>query len=132
MGQQNRDQSLPRCNTSVIRDSSLPRQQTADRCLCDVSRRDFVRFVQWQLLTLPLVQLGASRDALAAEAPYLNRFGRMVHDYFLQLVRAASDQNRRAKQRLHSQQDVERYITSVREKIRTCFGPEPERTPLNP
>ena len=63
---------------------------------------------------------------------YFNRFGRMVHDYFLQKVREASDQNRLAKKRLRTKQDVEQYITSVREKIRTCFGPEPERTSLNP
>ena len=26
----------------------------------------------------------------------------------------------------------ERYVASVRDKIRACFGPDPERTPLNP
>ncbi len=62
----------------------------------------------------------------------LNRFPRMVQEYFVRRVHSveeAADQRRAA---LHTSQDAEDYVRSVREKIQSCFGPWPEKTPLNP
>ena len=104
-----------------------------DPAVCHAfTRRELLRIGQFQLLALPLVQLIGSRSASAAEAPYLNRFGRMVHDHFVRQVRRAEERNERLKSQLQSRQDAEQYIDTVRAKIRECFGPEPERTPLNP
>ena len=33
---------------------------------------------------------------------------------------------------LRTRADAERYVAEVREKVRACFGPFPEKTPLNP
>jgi dienelactone hydrolase len=56
----------------------------------------------------------------------------MVQEYFVEQVRRAEEHGLRAKRALKTRADAEAYIRSVQEKIRRCFGPEPERTPLRP
>jgi dienelactone hydrolase len=83
-------------------------------------------------VTLPLCS-GLDRFAAAADAYQpLNRFPRMVHEYFVDQVRKAEQRNLRRLERLATAEDAVDYVESVRERIRKCFGPEPERTPLNP
>jgi len=80
----------------------------------------------------PLVN-GSSVNAIAAEEYQpLNRFPRMVHEYFVDQVRRAERRNLHTLEQLKSAEDAQNYVESVRAKIRECFGPEPERTPLNP
>jgi len=62
----------------------------------------------------------------------LNRFPRMVHEYYVRRVRELSRQRLERFARIRSRADAEAYVREVREKIRACFGPLPERTPLNP
>lgn len=62
----------------------------------------------------------------AAPAP-LNRFSRMVQEHFVTKVRAIES----ARVEPKTKEEAERYIATVREKIKQCFGPFPERTPLN-
>jgi dienelactone hydrolase len=62
----------------------------------------------------------------------LNRFPRMVHESFVNQVRQLQSRRAAALAALKSQQDAEHYIATVQQRIRECFGPEPERTPLNP
>ena len=61
-----------------------------------------------------------------------NRFARMVHEFFVREVQKAYQQNVQAYAQLQTREDAARYVATVRDKIRECFGPEPERTPLNP
>ena len=68
----------------------------------------------------------------AEEFEPLNRYPRMVHEFFVQQVRKSDRRNREMLDRLKTKADAEKYVRSVREKIRRCFGPEPPRTPLNP
>jgi dienelactone hydrolase len=56
----------------------------------------------------------------------------MVHEHFVAKVRAAEQRGLRHKQSLKSKYDALAYVQSVHTRIRQCFGPEPERTPLNP
>jgi len=65
------------------------------------------------------------------DAP-LNRFPRMVQDYIVDQVRLVNQRRSREAAKLKTRQDAEKYIEHVTLKIRDCFGPEPERTPLNP
>ena len=81
-------------------------------------------------LAVPLAPI-ASRAA-AAELEPLNRFPRMVQEYFVDRVRAIGRANAQRRSRLRSRGDAEHYVEQVRRKIRTCFGPAPEPTPLNP
>lgn len=72
----------------------------------------------------------------AAEAPAiplapLNRFPRMVQEYFVEQLRHFEAANHRAKAALKTKTDAKAYVASVRKLIKTCFGPFPEKTPLN-
>jgi dienelactone hydrolase len=66
--------------------------------------------------------------------PYLpaNGFGRMVHEYFLDLARAVERERLQQVAKLKTKADAEAYVAEVRRKIELSFGPWPERTPLNP
>jgi len=77
------------------------------------------------------VRAGAAKSDGDSLTP-LNRFPRMVQEYFVDQVRQV---DRRVDQRyaaLTSRQEAEACIHEVQEKIQRCFGPWPEKTPLNP
>lgn len=61
----------------------------------------------------------------------LNRFPRMVQEYFVRLVREVEARGNEHRAALASKQDAERYVDEVRQKIAMSFGPFPEKTPLN-
>ncbi len=62
----------------------------------------------------------------------LNRFPRMMQNYLVRRVRQVETLANQKRAALKTKADAEKYVQSVRERIRTCFGPEPKRTPLNP
>lgn len=62
----------------------------------------------------------------------LNRLPRMVQEYFVEQVRQVQQQGDERRSHLQSRRDAEAYIRDVQEKIQRCFGPWPEKTPLNP
>lgn len=115
--------------------SRSPRGHVADSCF---SRRDVLRaaaisaagWSAWQRLGDALV-LAAEGDAGNAMEP-LHRFPRMVQEWFVAQVRQVEAQAEAARAALKTKSDAEAYIHEVQAKIRTCFGPEPERTPLLP
>jgi cephalosporin-C deacetylase-like acetyl esterase len=77
---------------------------------------------------------GQFAESASAQSKYtpLNRYPRMLHDWYAEQIRNAEALHIQSIQSLMSKEDAQRYIAEVRGKIRTCFGPEPERTPLNP
>ena len=96
-------------------------------------RRQLLRSAATAAAAAPLLGLLPAPDAWGQETQTpLNRFPRMVHEYFVEQVRRAERRNLAAKQRLSNEAEARRYVETVRQKIRRCFGPEPERTPLNP
>ncbi len=70
--------------------------------------------------------------AEAQELTALNRFPRMVQEYFVARVRRCEQLGEQARAKLQTRADAEAYVQRVREKIRQCFGPLPEKTLLNP
>jgi dienelactone hydrolase len=78
--------------------------------------------------------VGGARDASSRPPSLtpLNRFPRMVQEYFVDQVRQAGEQADQRRSRVQSRQDAEAYIRDVQEKIQRCFGPWPAKTPLNP
>lgn len=72
----------------------------------------------------------ASQAQANALAP-LNRFPRMMQEYMVGRVRDSERRANEAKRALKTRQDAEAYVRSVRERIQACFGPLPEKTPLN-
>ncbi len=61
----------------------------------------------------------------------LNRYPRMLHDWYADQIARSQQKHIDAIDRIQNKQDAVRYIETVQNKIRACFGPEPERTPLN-
>lgn len=116
----------------------------SDESQAKLSRRALLQRGSAGLVGLTLLELsGGTGLAQTAEtkkksvaqptalAP-LNRFGRMVQEYYVQRLRAVerAANGRRAAVRTKSQ--AEAYVRDVRQKIQQCFGPWPEKTPLNP
>lgn len=83
-------------------------------------------------LTWPVI--GLAQDAKPAGSPVsppLNRFSRVVQDWFVDQVRHIEERIIAEQAALKTKADAEVYVRKIQEKIRRCFGPEPERTPLN-
>jgi dienelactone hydrolase len=89
-------------------------------------------FAVMALLLTPA--LGGQRAASSRSASLtpLNRFPRMVQEYFVDQVRQVEQQADRQRAAIKSRQDAEAYVRDVQDKIQQCFGPWPEKTPLNP
>ena len=101
-----------------------------------LTRRGMIGRATLGMTGLGLAQWLAAGEILAAEKPAiepLNRFPRMVHEYFVRRVRQAEEAGNRRRAALNSQADAQAYVEAVREKIAQCFFPVvPEKTPLNP
>ncbi|MBC7853946.1 MAG: hypothetical protein IAF94_10950, partial [Pirellulaceae bacterium] len=106
------------------------------------SRRDLLRWSACSALGMSGLAPHVSLPLLAQEPkgagqsprrdlPPLNRFSRMVQEYFIVQVKKAEETALQTKASLKTKEDAEAYVASVREKIRQSFGPNPERTPLN-
>lgn len=62
----------------------------------------------------------------------LNRYPHMVQEYFVRRVREAQEIGDRLRAGVKTREDAVRYVEEVRRKIADCFGPFPEKTPLEP
>lgn len=104
-------------------------------------RRDFLQTAGLGVLGWPLVQsfFSGSVTAKAQTAvattdnalPQLNRFPRMMQDWLVSEVRAAEERGNSRREALKTIADAEAYVKSAQERIRACFGPLPEKTPLS-
>ena len=109
-----------------------------------LTRRDILKWasIGTSSLCLPMLptnlptnlltsQLLAQNDKAAVPTQALNRFSRVVQDWFVDQVRHIESQILAEQDALKSKADAEAFVKNVQAKIRRCFGPEPERTPLN-
>lgn len=69
-------------------------------------------------------------EANAADYEPLNRYPRMVQEWFIDQVRSAEQRKLKRMEKLQTKADAEAYVKSVQARIRESFGPEPKRTPL--
>ena len=102
----------------------------------DLSRREWLQAIglgAWTAgaMSFAWPSLGNAQESKPTNAPPLNRFSRVVQDWFVDQVRAIEERILAEQAALKTKADAEAYIRKVQEKIRRCFGPEPERTPLN-
>jgi dienelactone hydrolase len=106
------------------------------------SRRDLLRFAGVTSLSGLAGSSPRASGAQSAAKPAdtseakrlepLNRFPRMVQEYFVHRVRAIEEAGNERRAKLKTKADAEAYVRDVRAKIQQCFGPWPEKTPLNP
>jgi dienelactone hydrolase len=109
-------------------------------CSLPLSRRSFLALTSWALASASSRALDKGAGAAAGSTPRrgaaeplrpLNRYPRMVQEYFVAQVRRAEQRGLEIKAGLRNRADAEAYVQAVRRKVRECFGPEPERTPLD-
>ena len=104
------------------------------------SRRELLRWSACSALGISGLAPASALPLLAQEPkgaepsrrdlPPLNRFSRMVQEFFVARVKEAEEAASKTKSKLTSKENAEAYVASVRKKIRQSFGPNPERTPL--
>ena len=70
-------------------------------------------------------------SAARTELQPLNRFPRMVQEWLVDRVRDAEERGDALRAAVRTKQDALDYVASCRERIKKCFGPFPEKTPLN-
>ena len=100
-----------------------------------ISRRDLLRASAVCGLGFSTLTPAFRQSLAAAETPAIepwNRFPRMVQEYFVDRVREIEQRSLQVKNNLRTKADAEAYVRAIQEKVRQCFGPLPERTPLNP
>jgi len=100
---------------------------------CDVPHIRIINvflLVMTTLLYTGTVQAASSSDG-GSLVP-LNRFPRMVQEYFVESVHRVEQQANRRRAALKRRADAEAYVREVRERIQQSFGPWPEKTPLKP
>ncbi|MDO8545565.1 MAG: acetylxylan esterase [Opitutaceae bacterium] len=75
-----------------------------------------------------------SAAAARAAAPLtaLNRFARMVQEYYVRRMHEAEKMGATRRSAVRTKADAEAYVREVRQKIQQSFGPFPQKTPLNP
>jgi dienelactone hydrolase len=102
-----------------------------------ISRRDLFRAASLGALGLGVENTAFASDAQSPDISNanafqpLNRFPGMVQEYFVGQVRGIERAALKRKAALKTRAQAEAYVREVREKIRACFGPMPEKTPLN-
>src|ERR1041385_3657481 len=107
-----------------------------------LSRRAVLQRTGVALAGFSLAEIFGAQEIFAAEAKKaatspaprepLNRFPRMVQEYFVGRVRQAEQLAEKRRAALRSKREAEAYVRDVRQRIQQCFGPWPEKTPLNP
>jgi dienelactone hydrolase len=103
------------------------------------SRRAMLRSISLAATGLALQPTG-HLPATAAETitndppslPPLNRFPRMMQEYFIQRVREIEEKADKRRAALKTRAAAQAYVRDIRQKIQQCFGPWPEKSPLNP
>jgi dienelactone hydrolase len=90
----------------------------------------FLRFLSPACLGALALAFPARAEEPEPEPEPLNRFPRMVQEWVVDQVRAAEARGNARRDAVTSRAAAEAYVASVRERIRTCFGPFPEKTPL--
>ena len=114
----------------------------------NLTRRSLLRQAGLGILgasSLPLISAAAAsapksdarakaKSALSSppELAPLNRFPRMMHDYFLARIAAQERATEARRATLRARADAEAFIRERAARVKQCFGPLPEKTPLNP
>lgn len=73
-----------------------------------------------------------AKPQAATELSPLQRWPRMVQEYYVQRLRRHDADHARRIYGIKTRAQAEQFVAGVQKKIADCFGPMPEKTPLNP
>ena len=92
-------------------------------------RRSLLRVAGLQTLAWSLgdLCLGAESGPLVP----LNRFPQMMQEWLLAQVKDAEQRGNKWRYGMKTKEEAEGYVNTARAEIKECFGPMPEKTPLN-
>ncbi|EAQ78550.1 alpha/beta hydrolase [Blastopirellula marina] len=100
------------------------------------SRRQFLHSASVATLGAAIAQQWWASGAVAQPQPTemapLNRFPRMMQEYYVDRMRAFHDKRITRLDAIETKEDAIAYVKSCQERVRECLGPQPERTPLKP
>ena len=112
---------------TVDRSSTSPSPSQA------ISRRRVLCTIGAHAVALPILSWLDDSTALAVDTyEPLNRYPRMVHEFFVRQVRESGERHIHELNQLQTKADAEQYVRGAQDRIRQAFGPDPGRTPLNP
>lgn len=95
-------------------------------------RRSLLRAAGIQTLAWTVGDLCLGAEAVTpAPIAALNRFPQMMQEWLIAQVKDAEARGNKWRSELKTKADAEAYVNTVRTEIRECFGPMPEKTPLN-
>ncbi|MCA9123701.1 MAG: acetylxylan esterase [Planctomycetaceae bacterium] len=98
-----------------------------------ISRRRVLHTIGVHAASLPVLSWLRNSNTLAADTyEPLNRYPRMVHEFFVRQVREAGERHIKKLSQLQTKADAEEYVRGAQDRIRQAFGAHPDRTPLNP
>jgi dienelactone hydrolase len=130
---------------STMNDTLLPRDITDDGFTrmphsSNLPRREMLRGIGLSAASLALSPAGPLVNEPLPPVPQssqlpltpLNRFPRLMQEYFVQRVREIEEEANKRRSALKTRADAQVYVRDIRQKIQQCFGPWPEKTPLNP
>ena len=95
-----------------------------------LDRRSLLRVAGLQTLALSLGDFAFAAEPDKALVP-LNRFPQIMQEWLTAQVRDAEIRGNKWRDGLKTKAEAEAYVNTVRSEIRECFGPLPEKTPLN-
>jgi dienelactone hydrolase len=112
----------------------------SNRLTAGVSRRTMLQYIGLGLAGWSSLGWLATPDVLSAPTektlsePALepfHRFPRMVQEYFVRRVRQIEQNANQRRAAVRSKRAARAYVHEVRQRIQECFGPWPEKTPLD-
>ncbi len=95
-------------------------------------KKEFFLFPLLFAVCFCVLPTAATASSRSSSLEPLNRFPRMVQEYFVRSVRRVESQANERRAALKTRSDAEAYVRDVQEKIQQSFGPWPEKTPLKP
>ncbi len=98
-----------------------------------LDRRSLLRATGLQTLAWSVADLSFAATPAKPAAPLtpLNRYPQMMQEWLLAQVIDAERRGNEWRSAMKTRADAEAYVSTVRQEIRECFGPMPEKTPLN-
>jgi len=108
----------------------MPSSPLSRRTFFQASTASAMGAVIAQQLWMTEQAVGQVAKATPKKTP-LNRFPRMMQEYYVDRMRAFQKQRVDRLAALQTKADAEEYVTSCQDRIRACLGPHPEKTPLN-